>query len=189
MPSVNQVPVKTRTRLCDGTSVQPGPFSYQPNQFRMTTAVPKVTKANKATTSQSRFESQFIYFCLSFGAPLVKALPALSAVGIHRRDKPNPRQSKPEDSRDGSKGLRKNSSASFTRVSRQAAKEVRFKRPANHEAAGTAALTSAKAACSAASLVWSRDVFKTVPPSPLSLSRTLSAVTLRTSTKSAAVPG
>jgi hypothetical protein len=38
-------------------------FSYQPNQFRMTTAVPKVTKANKATTSQSRFESH-IYFCL-----------------------------------------------------------------------------------------------------------------------------
>src|SRR5258705_7445722 len=44
--------------------VSAGPFSYQPNQFRMTTAVPKVTKANKATTSQSRFESQFIYFCL-----------------------------------------------------------------------------------------------------------------------------
>ncbi len=37
---------------------------YQPNQFRMTTAVPKVTKANKATTSQSRFESRFIYFRL-----------------------------------------------------------------------------------------------------------------------------
>ena len=57
------------------------------------------------------------------------------------------------------------------------------------EAAGTAALTSARAACKAASLVWSREVFSTVPPSPLSLSRTLSAVTLRTSTKSAAVPG
>jgi hypothetical protein len=55
--------------------------------------------------------------------------------------------------------------------------------------AGTAALTSARAACKAASLVWSREVFSTVPPSPLSLSRTLSAVTLRTSTKSAAVPG
>ena len=56
-------------------------------------------------------------------------------------------------------------------------------------AAGTVALTSASAACNAASLVWSREVFSTVPPSPLSLSRTLSAVTLRTSTKSAAVPG
>src|SRR6476660_907661 len=44
--------------------------------------------------------------------------------------------------------------------------------------AGTAALTSARAACKAASLVWSREVFSTVPPSPLSLSRTLSAVTL-----------
>ena len=55
--------------------------------------------------------------------------------------------------------------------------------------AATAALTSAKAACKAASFVWSREVFSTVPPSPLSLSRTLSAVTLRTSTKSAAVPG
>ena len=55
--------------------------------------------------------------------------------------------------------------------------------------AGNAALTSAKAACKAASLVWSREVFNTVPPSPLSRSRTLSAVTLRTRTKSAAVPG
>ena len=55
--------------------------------------------------------------------------------------------------------------------------------------AGTAALTSARAACNAASLVWSSEVFSTVPPSPLSRSRTLSAVTLRTSTKSAAVPG
>jgi hypothetical protein len=53
----------------------------------------------------------------------------------------------------------------------------------------TAALASANAACKAASFVWSREVFSTVPPSPLSLSRTLSAVTLRTSTKSAAVPG
>ena len=34
----------------------------------------------------------------------------------------------------GGKGLRKNSSASFIRVSRQTAKEVRFKRPANQEA-------------------------------------------------------
>jgi len=55
--------------------------------------------------------------------------------------------------------------------------------------AGTAALTSARAACKAASLVWSREVFSTVPPSPLSPSSTLSAVTLRTNTKSAAVPG
>src|SRR4029078_10221960 len=55
--------------------------------------------------------------------------------------------------------------------------------------AGTAALASARAACRAASLVWSSEVLSTVPPSPLSRSRTLSAVTLRTSTKSAAVPG
>ena len=55
--------------------------------------------------------------------------------------------------------------------------------------AATAALASANAACNAASFVWSREVFSTVPPSPLSLSSTLSAVTLRTSTKSAAVPG
>jgi hypothetical protein len=65
-----------------------------------------------------------------------------------------------------------------------------FQTPGNSGGeAGTAALTSARAACKAASLVWSREVFSTVPPSPLSLSRTLSAVTLRTSTKSAAVPG
>jgi hypothetical protein len=53
-----------RHDLLKKAGVSAGPFSYQPNQFRMTTAVPKVTKANKATTSQSRFESQFIYFCL-----------------------------------------------------------------------------------------------------------------------------
>ena len=33
--------------------------------------------------------------------------------------------------------------------------------------------------------MWSREVLSTVPPSPLSRSRTLSAVTLRTSTKRA----
>src|SRR6476659_6484684 len=65
-----------------------------------------------------------------------------------------------------------------------------FQTPGNSGGeAGTAALTSARAACKAAFFVWSREVFSTVPPSPLSLSRTLSAVTLRTNTKSAAVPG
>src|SRR5262249_13723278 len=55
--------------------------------------------------------------------------------------------------------------------------------------AGTAAWTPARAACSAASLVWPSEVFITLPPSPLRPSSTLSAVTLRTSTNSAAVPG
>jgi len=56
-------------------------------------------------------------------------------------------------------------------------------------AGGTAACTPARAACSAASLVWSSDVLSTVPPSPFRPSSTLSAVTLRTSTNRAAVPG
>ena len=55
--------------------------------------------------------------------------------------------------------------------------------------AGITACTPARASCSAASLVWSREVFSTVPPSPLRPSSTLSAVNLRTSAKSAAVPG
>jgi hypothetical protein len=42
---------------------------------------------------------------------------------------------------------------------------------------GTAAWTLAKAACNAASIVWSREVFSIVPPLPLSPSSTLSAVT------------
>jgi hypothetical protein len=56
-------------------------------------------------------------------------------------------------------------------------------------AAGTAAWAPARAAFNASSLVWSREVFKTVPPSPLRPSSTLSAVTFRTSTNRAAVPG
>jgi hypothetical protein len=61
--------------------------------------------------------------------------------------------------------------------------------PSQEAEAGTAAWTPARAACSAASLVWSSEVFITVPPSPLSPSSTLSAVTLRTNTNSAAEPG
>ena len=53
----------------------------------------------------------------------------------------------------------------------------------------TTACTPARATCNAASWVWSREVFSTVPPSPLRPSSTLSAVNLRTSAKSAAVPG
>src|SRR5580704_8750418 len=57
------------------------------------------------------------------------------------------------------------------------------------EAVVAAARTPSRAACNAASLVWSSEVFITVPPSPRRPSSTLSAVARRTSTNSAAVPG